>query len=64
MMRFSRELIEGVEWFTVTWLDADPGAPRRIAHYPTADRFKSWLVDDQRYRDLEADQTIEQLRSR
>jgi hypothetical protein len=63
-MRFSREVIEDVEWFTVTWLTADPAAPRRIAHYPTVARFRAWLTDDQGYRDGEADETIEQLRSR
>jgi hypothetical protein len=63
-MRLSREVIEDVEWFTVTWIDADPAAPRRVAHYPTAPRFRTWLIDEQGYREAEADQTIEQLRRR
>lgn len=63
-MRFSREVIEGVEWFTVTWLDANPSEPRRTAHYPTAPRFKAWLIDDQGYLEHEAEQTIEQLCTR
>jgi len=63
-MRFSREVIEDVEWFTVTWLDSHPSTPRRTAHYPTAPRFRAWLVDEQGYLEHEADQAIEQLRVR
>ena len=62
VMRFSRELSEQTEWFTVTWLQGT-AEPTHVEHrFPGAERLKAWLLVEQEYSAYEVDTLIEQLR--
>jgi hypothetical protein len=62
IVRFSREVEDGVEWFSAHWIGADASAVQERRHFPQVSRFRSWLVHDQGYGEQEADTLIEQLR--
>ena len=63
VVRFSREVEDGVEWFSAHWIGADASAVQERRHFPQVSRFRSWLVHDQGYGEHEADTLIEQLRT-
>lgn len=62
VMRFSREVEEGVEWFCAQWVAPGTAGAQQRRHFPHVSRFRSWLVDEQAYGEHEADALIEQLR--
>jgi hypothetical protein len=61
-MRFSREIVNGTEWFIVRWEEDSPEAMVVEHHIPTAERLKAWLVSEQKYSTHEADSLVDRLR--
>ena len=59
-LHFSREVEADVEWLTARWVNSSGSLVER--HFPQPALLKTWLVDEQRYADEEADALIAQLR--
>ena len=62
VMRFSREQVNGSEWFSAHWIDEADGVAHRCS-FGHVSRFKAWLLHDQHYGHDEADALIERLRA-
>ena len=60
--RFSREVVDGVEWFAVRCVH-DGGVHIELRHhFAGAPPFKRWLTVEQQYAEDEADALIATLR--
>ena len=62
-MRFSRDVVDGGEQFTVTWLTRGAAKPTLTVRFADEMQFSAWLQRDQAYSQQEADETIAQLRT-
>ena len=60
--RFSREVVDGVEWFAVRCIHDDGVRVERRHHFSGAAQFKTWLTAEQEYAEAEADTLIAHLR--